>query len=129
MMSRFHVILMVCAFSIGCAALFTAQRYALVDNEVKETFIPSGVVYSISEKKDIRKIIILGEGTVQNIDIYARDAEDNWKLLKKIKKTVTFPIEIRTVVHSDAVRILQKTVRGRGQINTVEFYTLEATSQ
>jgi hypothetical protein len=127
-MSRFYAILLICALLIGCAALTTGQKYVLVDEKVKEKFIPSGRVYSISEPKDIRKIIILGEGIVQNIDIYVRDAKFNWKVVKKIKRTVTFPIEISVVAKTDAVRILQKTVRGRGRINTVEFYTLETTS-
>ena len=128
-MRRFNAYLIVSVFSIGCASLLTAQEYVLIDEKPKETFIPSGVVFSISEKKAIRKIVILGAGTVRNLDIYAHNAEDNWKLVKKIKAAVTFPIEIRMVVHADAIRILQKTVTGRGSIDTVEFYTLEATSQ
>jgi hypothetical protein len=127
-MSRLYAILLISTLLIGCSALTTGQKYVLVDEKVKEKFIPSGRVYSISEPKDIRKIIILGEGIVQNIDIYVRDAKFNWKVVKKIKRTVTFPIEISVVAKTDAVRILQKTVRGRGRINTVEFYTLETTS-
>ena len=127
-MSRLYAILLISTLFIGCSALTTGQKYVLVNEEVKEKFIPSGRVYSISEPKDIRKIIILGEGIVQNIDIYVRDAKFNWKVVKKIKRTVTFPIEISVVAKTDAVRILQKTVRGRGRINTVEFYTLETTS-
>ena len=77
----------------GCTALFTEQKYVLIDEEVKETFLPSGMLFSISEKRDIRKFVILGEGTIRNIDIYARDAKDNWKLIKKMKKPVTFPFD------------------------------------
>jgi len=113
----------------GCTALFTEQKYVLIDEEVKETFLPSGMLFSISEKRDIRKLVILGEGTIRNIDIYARDAKDNWKLIKKTKKPVTFPFEIHTIVHTDAIRILQKTVTGKGHIDTVQFYTMSSVQR
>ena len=128
-MDRLYGILLICVFSIGCAALMTEQTYVRIDAPVIETFIFSGVVYSIPEPKEIRKIIILGEGKVQNIDIYARDGEFNWKEIKKIKDTVTFPLEITMVANTDAVRILQKSVTGKGQIHTVEFYTITSENQ
>jgi len=125
-MNRLYGILLICVLLIGCAALITEQTYLRVDAPVTEKFIFSGVVYSIPESKEIRKIIILGEGKVQNIDIYARDGEFNWKEIKKIKDTVTFPLEITMVANTDAIRIIQKSVTGKGQIHTVEFYTLQS---
>ena len=115
---------------IFCGVTFLSeQQYIQVDEEVTETFLPSGLMYSILEKKDIRKIIILGEGTVTNVDIYARNSENNWKQIKKIKKTVGFPIEINVVLKADAVRIMQKRIRGMGRINTVQFYALAEEQQ
>ncbi|MDE0397233.1 MAG: hypothetical protein OXL96_05440 [Candidatus Poribacteria bacterium] len=128
-MNRLYGILLICLLSIGCTALITEQTYLRVDAPVTEKFIFSGVVYSIPEPKEIRKIIILGEGKVQNIDIYARDGEFNWKEIKKIKDTVTFPLEITMVANTDAIRIIQKSVTGKGQIHTVEFYTLKSENQ
>lgn len=128
-MSKFHGVLLICVLFIGCAALTTEQKYLLVDAPVTEKFIASGLVYSIPEKKEVRKIRILGEGTVQNIDIYARDGEYNWKEVKRIKNRVTFPIEITLVANTDAVQILQRTVTGTGQIHTVEFYTVVSGDQ
>ena len=128
-MNRLYGILLICVLLIGCAALITEQTYLRVDAPVTEKFIFSGVVYSIPESKEIRKIIILGEGKVQNIDIYARDGEFNWKEIKKIKDTVTFPLEITMVANTDAIRIIQKSVTGKGQIHTVEFYTLTSENQ
>ncbi|MDE0682402.1 MAG: hypothetical protein OXI63_05750 [Candidatus Poribacteria bacterium] len=124
-MNKLYGILLICALSIGCAALITEQTYVRVDAPVKEKFIFSGVIYSIPEPEEIRKIIILGEGKVQNIDIYARDGEFNWKEIKKIKDTVTFPLEMTMVANTDAIRIIQKSMTGKGQIHTVEFYTLQ----
>lgn len=124
-MRRFHVSLIVCLciLDIGCTALFTEQKYVLIDENVTEKMIFSGIVFSIPEKRDIRKIVIHGSGKVKNIEIYAREAKHKWKLIKRIKRAVTFPAEIHMVVHADAIRILQKTTAGRGRIDTVKFYT------
>lgn len=128
-MDRLYGILLICALSIGCAALMTEQTYLRVEAPVTEKFIFSGVVYSIPEPKEIRKIILLGEGKVQNIDIYARDGEFNWKEIKRIKDTVTFPLAITMVANTDAIRIIQKSVTGNGQIHTLEFYTVTSENQ
>ncbi|RKU20651.1 hypothetical protein C6503_05510 [Candidatus Poribacteria bacterium] len=128
-MNRLYGILLICALSTGCAALMTEQTYLRVEAPVTEKFIPTGLVYSIPEPKEIRKIIILGEGTVENIDIYARDGAFNWKVVKRIKNKVSFPIEMTMVANTDAVRILQKSVTGKGQIHTVEFYTVTSENQ
>jgi len=109
--------------NIGCAALFTEQEYIPIDEEVKRRQTFYGLEFSISEKKDVRKIVILGTGTIQNIEIYARVAKNNWKQIKKIKKAITLPFEISAVAHADAIRIIQKSTTGRGNIDTVKFYT------
>ena len=127
-MSQFYAILLISALLIGCSALTTGQKYVIVDEKVKEKFIPTGVLYSISAPKDIRKIIILGEGTVEKIDIYVRDAKFNWKRVKMIDRRTSFPIELGVVAHTDTVRILQRKLTGKGQIHTVEFYTVESVS-
>ena len=128
-MNKLYGILLICAFSIGCAALLTEQTYVRVEAPVTEKFIPTGLVYSIPEPKEIRKIIILGEGTVHNIDVYARDGEFNWKMVKRFKDTVSLPLEIMMVANTDAIRILQKSLTGKGQIYTVEFYTVTSKNQ
>ena len=128
-MNRLYGILLICVLSIGCAALMTEQTYLRVDAPVTEKFIPTGLVYSIPEPKEIRKILILGEGTVENIDIYAQDGAFNWKIVKRIKNKVTFPIEMTMVANTNAIRILQKSVTGKGQIHTVEFYTVTSENQ
>ena len=128
-MNRLYGILLICALSIGCAALMTEQTYVRVDAPVTEKFIASGLVYSIPEPKEIRKIIILGEGTVHNIDIYARDGQFNWKEIKRFKDNVSFPLEITMVANTDAIRISQRALTGKGQIRTVEFYTVSSEAQ
>ena len=80
-------------------------------------------MYTIPEKRNIRKIIIIGWGTVRNLEISARIEEHHWKSIKKFKKKVSFPIEIRTAVRTDAIRIFQNTIAGKGGIDTIELYT------
>ena len=129
-MRRFHLHLFIsCLLVTSCATLLSEQQYIQVDEKVTETFLPSGLMYSIPEKRDIRRIVILGEGTVTNVDSYARNSENNWKRIKKIKKTVGFPIEINVVLKADAVRINQKRIRGRGRINSVRFFALSEEQQ
>ena len=43
------------------------QTYVRVDAPIKEKFIFSGRVYAIPETKDIRKIVILGEGMAVHV--------------------------------------------------------------
>ena len=108
-MRIFHVHLFIgCLLVSSCATFLAEQPYIRVDEEVTETFLPSGLMFSIPEKKDTRKIVTLGEGTVTNVDIYAHNAENNWKQIKKFKKAVGFPIKIKVVLKADAVRIIQK---------------------
>ena len=52
--NRLYAILLICALSIGCAALTTEQTYVRIDAPVTEKFIASGIVYSIPEPKEIR---------------------------------------------------------------------------
>ncbi|MDE0042456.1 MAG: hypothetical protein OXT74_10500 [Candidatus Poribacteria bacterium] len=129
-MRRLHVHLCIGFLLLtSCATFLSEQQYIQVDEEVTETILPSGLMFSIPEKRDIRKIVILGEGTVTNIEIYVRNAEDSWKPIKAIKRTVAFPIELNLALHADAVRIIQKRITGRGRINTVQFYALAKEQQ
>jgi len=110
-------------FCIGCAKLFVKQEFVRADEGLNKSIINLGWMYTIPEKRDIRKIVIIGWGTVRNLEIHACIEEYHWKPIKKIKKKVTFPIEIHTMVRTDAIRIFQLTVAGRGGIDTIELYT------
>ena len=135
---RFYGIFLICVFVSGCAALLTEQKYIRIDAPVTVTKTRKGTVYAIPEKKLVRKIRILGKGTVKNIEIWIRDDAYNWKSVKKIKRGLVLPADVEIPVAltlpTNAVRILQRTkayvsIKGgqstTGQINTVEFYTVE----
>lgn len=134
---RFYGIFLICLFAIGCTALMTEQTYVRVDAPVTVTKTRKGTVYAIPEKKLVRKIRILGEGTLKNIEIWVQDDAYNWKSVKKIKRQLLLPADIKIPMAltsaTDAVRILQRTLvlmkggQGHsGQIHTVEFYTVSS---
>ena len=151
--------------SFGCAnlaeTLFTEQKFVRIDEKVTENPIYIGrerftrsrenltgtgrlstnaTSYSLPEKRAIRKIRILGEGTVTNLQIYVQQQATgfvgNWKIVKQIKGKVTFPIDIPIVADTDTIAIAKSTAllptkKGRkisGRIHTVEFYTVSSAN-
>ncbi len=138
-MMRYYGIFLICALVIGCTALLTEQTYVRIDAPVTITKTPHGVVYAFPEKKLIRKIRIVGEGTLQNVRLGVRDDASNWVRVKTMKQRFALPIEIPITwaLPTDAVRIqrtkaaipTKKGWASRGQINTVEFYTTVSGGQ
>ena len=100
----------------------------------------NATAYALPEKRPIRKIRILGEGTVTNLQIYVQQQASgfvgNWKIVKQIKGKVTFPIDISIVADTDTIAISKSTAllptkKGRklsGRIHTVEFYTVSSAN-
>ncbi len=109
---------------IGCAVLFTEQVYVLIDQPVTEKPIFHGVIFSIPEKANVRKIRLLGVGKYQNFDISVRIKESRWELKKKVQGGITFPYDIFISAETDAIKIIKPTTTGSGRIDTVEFYTI-----
>lgn len=110
----------------GCAALFSEQNYVRVDEGLQVKYIWSGMLFTIPEKRVINKIVLIGEGHVRNIEIHGRVDEHDWKRIEKIKTLVEFPYEIHTYgLEADAIRILQKTMVGKGRIKKLELYKIE----
>ena len=145
---RFYGIFLICIFSIGCAALLTEQTYVRIDTPVTISHTGDGVAYTFSEKQLVRKIRILGEGTVRNIGVWgAKPVKDFivgkdkywWILIKEIKEKSVFPIDIEIPIASPTEAILitktyavKASYKGRipiGQIDAVEFYTTVSKDQ
>ncbi len=120
---RCILFLLVCLSSFGCATLFTEQQYTLVDQEVTPEILFSGVAYTIPVKLDVRKIVILGSGKIQNIDIHARDDSNHLKLVKRVQKAIQFPFELPLRAETDAIKISHRSTTGKGNIDTIQFYT------
>lgn len=118
-----YLILSFCILT-GCAALFTEQEYVLIDKPVTEKSEFYGVIFSMPEIANVRKIVFLGRGKVQNLEIHIRDNRKRWKPYKKIPGAITFPHEVMLIAKTDAVKIIQQSVRGTGHIETVQFYRI-----
>ena len=155
-MIRFYGIILICIFGIGCRTLLTQHTfvdeyiYVRIDAPVTITKYGDGkTVYAIPERKFVRKIRIIGEGAVQNIEIWARDERQNWKPVRQINRKsaspLNFPIDI--FMHhlplnfkTDAIRIVERETMKtiftdqtrqfpKGKIDTVEFWTTVSINQ
>ncbi|MDE0481583.1 MAG: hypothetical protein OXI67_03280 [Candidatus Poribacteria bacterium] len=108
----------------GCAALFTEQEYVLINQPVTEKAVFYGMIYSMPEKANVRKIKLLGYGKIQNIEIYVRDKRNRWEPKKKVHGGISFPYEIILIAETDAIKIIKPSTTGTGHIDTVQFYTI-----
>lgn len=119
-----YIYLLSILFITSCAVLFTEQEYLLIDKPVTEKPEFHGVIFSMPEIANVRKIVFLGRGKVQNLQIHVRDKRKQWKPYKKIPGAITFPHEVMLIAETDAVKIIQPSVRGTGHIDTVQFYRI-----
>ena len=113
-----------CLSQIGCAALFTEQEYVLIDRYVEEKATFHGAIYSLPEKANVRKIVLLGSGKIRNIEVHIRDKRNQWEPTKKVPGGIQFPYEIPLIAETDAVKIIKHSMTGAGRIETIQFYTV-----
>ena len=125
-MNRWKCLLFIltCLSQIGCAALFTEQAYVLIDRPVSEKMTFHGEIYSLSERADIRKVVLLGSGKIRNIEIHVRDKRNQWEPVRKVPGGIQFPFEILLTAETDAIKIIKHAMTGAGRIETVQFYTV-----
>ena len=115
--------ILVCLSQIGCAALLTEQVYVLIDHPVMEKVTFNGEIYSLPERADIRKVVLLGSGKIRNIEIHVRDKRNQWEPVKKVPGGIQFPFEIPLIAETDAIKIIKHSMTGAGRIEAVQFYT------
>ena len=116
--------ILVCLSQIGCAALLTEQVYVLIDHPVMEKVTFNGEIYSLPERADIRKVVLLGSGKIRNIEIHVRDKRNQWEPVKKVPGGIQFPFEIPLIAETDAIKIIKHSMTGAGRIEMVQFYTV-----
>lgn len=121
---KYLFLILICLSFTGCAALFTEQEYVLIDQPITEKPVFYGVIFSLPERADVRKIVLLGRGKTQNIEIYVRDKRNRWEPKKKVPGGIRFPYEISLIAKTDAIKIIKPTTTGTGHIDTVQFYTV-----
>lgn len=125
-MNRWKCLLFIlaCLPQVGCAALLTEQVYVLIDRPVNEKMTFHGEIYSLPERVDIRKVVLLGSGKIRNIEIHVRDKRNRWEPTKKVPGGIEFPFEILLIAETDAIKIVKHAMTGAGRIETVQFYTV-----
>lgn len=116
-------LILICLSFTGCAALFSAQEYVLIDQRITEHLEFHGNIYTIPEKAHIRKIVLHGTGQVKNYFVYYKHETDGWKLVENIRKRIEFPYEISLVAYTDSIRIEQRTIIGKGRLDSIALYT------
>ena len=122
--SRYLLFIFACLSHIGCAALLTEQEYVLINRNVEEKMTFYGEIYSLPERADIRKVVLLGSGKIQNIEIHVRDKRNQWEPVKKVPGGIQFPFEIPLIAETDAIKIIKHSMTGAGRIEMVQFYTV-----
>ena len=83
-----------------------------------------GEIYSLPERADVRKVVLLGSGKIRNIEIHARDKRNQWEPVKKVPGGIQFPYEILLIAETDAIKIVKHAMTGAGRIEVVQFYTI-----
>ena len=114
--------ILVCLSQISCAALLTKQEYVLIDSPVDGKVTFHGEIYWLPESADIRKIVLLGSGLLQNLEIHVRDEERQWEFVKKVPGG-RLPFEIPLTAETDAVKIIKLSRTADSRIETIQFYT------
>ena len=107
---------------ISCATVLTQPEYVLIDRPVDGMVTFHGEIYWLPEQADIRKIALLGSGQLQNLEIHVRNAERQWRLVKKVPGG-RLPFEIPLTAETDAVKIIKLSKKMDSRIKTVQFYT------
>ena len=119
---------LVCLSQISCAAHLTKQEYVLIDRPVDGMVTFHGEIYWLPERADIRKIVLLGSGKLQNLEIHVRNegrayGRRQWELVKKVPGG-RLPFEIPLTAETDAVKIVKLSRTADSRIETVQFYTV-----
>lgn len=121
---KYLFLILICFTLTGCTALLTEQEYRLIDEKVTEKIINTGSIFYMPKRAPVRKIVLIGKGRIKNFNVSFRDDKNRWKPVTRITKAIEFPFEILLSAETDAVKISQRSIVGKGHIDTVQFYTL-----
>ena len=95
----------------------------MIDRPVDGMVTFHGEIHWLPESTDIRKIVLLGSGLLQNIEIHVRDNSRQWELVKKVPGG-RLPFGIPLTAETDAVKIIKLSRTANSRIETVQFYTV-----
>ena len=86
--------------------------------------IPSAYSVKLPERRLIRQVVIHSLDPIRGTDIYVREKEDSWKLVKEIKTAIEGATWINVRATGDAVRVIPKTL-ALGVITKVEVFAVQ----
>ena len=116
------LLILACLSYIGCATLLTDREYILINRPVGGKVTFHGEIHWLPESADIRKIVLLGSGQLQNIEVHVRDESRQWELVKKVPGG-RLPFEIPLTAETDAVKIVKLSRTANSRLETIQFYT------
>lgn len=113
-----------CFSVLGCATLFQEQEYVLIDRPVNKDHTYYYDIFSLPEIAKIRKIRLIGEGKLRNIEIHVRDAKQRWQPKQKIHRINQLPFDMPLFVDTDAIKVIKFPTTVFGEIETIQFFTV-----
>ena len=85
--------------------------------------IPSAYSVELPERRMVRQVVIHSLDSIRGTDIYVREKEDRWRLVKEIKTMIDGATRINVRATGDAVRVVPKT-DALGVITDVEVFAV-----
>ena len=115
-------------FAAGCALIMEDQgELEAVDAEFyydpHSESLPSAYSVKLPERRMVRQVVIHSLDPIRGTDIYVRDGEDEWRLIKEVKRYIEGATRIKVRATGDAVRVIPKTY-ALGVITKVEVFAV-----
>ena len=112
----------------GCALIMEDQgELEAVDAEFyydpHSESLPSAYSVKLPERRMVRQVVIHSLDPIRGTDIYVRDGEDEWRLIKEVKRYIEGATRIKVRATGDAVRVIPKTY-ALGVITKVEVFAV-----
>ncbi|MDE0040716.1 MAG: hypothetical protein OXT74_01660 [Candidatus Poribacteria bacterium] len=126
--SKVAIVLAASAWLIGCASILKEPPElepveAVLYYDPHAASIPSAYSVKLPERRMIRQVVIHSIDPIRGTDIYVREKEDIWRLVKEVKSMIDGTTRIDVKAFGDAVRVVPKTEL-MGVITNVEVFTV-----
>ena len=127
-LSKLTIVLVGLAYLGGCALIMEELPEleaveAVFYYDPHSASIPSAYSVKLPERRMIRQVVIHSLDPIRGTDIYVREQEDKWRLVKEIKTMIEGATRINIRGTGDAVRVIPKT-DSLGVITDVEVFVV-----
>ena len=128
-LSKMTIALVGLAYLTGCALIMEEPLElepveAVFYYDPHSASIPSAYSVRLPEHRLIRQVVIHSLDPIRGTDIYVREKEDKWRLVKEIKTMIDGTTRINVRAAGDAVRVIPKT-HALGVITKVEVFAAQ----